>query len=309
MMSLNLPKVSLKNDNILLFNNNNALPAQFLLKKRFKSDDNIKETDAKAKEDNFLSFFSFNQKIKLEIFLNTFTQIIKNKKLCGDEKLVKEKKAYFNSSFNLKFINLINNYYARNKSYLKLAHLISSKELINLIRTFLINETEFSILTLLIEEFIKCFKNILEKENIYYLGLYTKYISSETYSEVFHIMLNTNIFFKNWYLTYNLFLQSRDLSFPNINKRSNIFNFKEPKIEMVNYNLMIDEILYSKKEKEPDVSQEKKEEKTNSNIGKKMNVVIVYQEETSQNISSNNDIDKNDSSNNDIEGLQTDLSI
>jgi hypothetical protein len=40
-----------------------------------------------------------------------------------------------------------------------------------------------------------------------------------------------------------------------------------------------------------------------------MNVVIVYQEETSQNISSNNDIDKNDSSNNDIEGLQTDLSI
>ena len=40
-----------------------------------------------------------------------------------------------------------------------------------------------------------------------------------------------------------------------------------------------------------------------------MNVVIVYQEETSQNISSNNDTDKNDSSNNDIEGLQTDLSI
>ena len=51
------------------------------------------------------------------------------------------------------------------------------------------------------------------------------------------------------------------------------------------------------------------QKKTNSNIGKKMNVVIVYQEETSQNISSNNDIDKNDSSNNDIEGLQTDLSI
>ena len=78
---------------------------------------------------------------------------------------------------------------------------------------------------------------------------------------------------------------------------------------MVNYNLMIDEILYSKKENEPDVSQEKKEKKANSNIGKKMNVVIVYQEEASQNISSNNDTDKNDSSNNDIEGLQTDLSI
>ena len=76
----------------------------------------------------------------------------------------------------------------------------SKSQVLNYI--FQIDDTEFSILTLLIEDYISNYSIILDKETIYYLGLYSKYFSSVFYQDVLYKMINSNLFFKKWNLNY-----------------------------------------------------------------------------------------------------------
>jgi len=213
---------------------------------------------------------------------------------------------------NLKLINLIINYFENLKIILIDKNIFNLKDLIELIKVFLINEFQFSILTILMDEYILSFSNKLEKESFYYLGLYTKYISSSAFLKIFNEMLIINTPFKVWFIQYKSFLENINIDLKKINIRNKSFLPKSPKIEIINYNSMVENIIKlsnDKKEKNNKLIITKEKNTNNnllkSNIGKKLNVIIVYKEEEedySEEI-------KNDSTNNDIEGLQTDLSL
>ena len=290
-----------QNNGILLFSKGmNTSTIQFLNKKRSKYDIAYNEEKVKFKED--LNFFVFKPIFKntIEIFMDNYTQIMNDNKLKNKEYFFQEKKEYFNTSFDLKLTNTIINYFSKIKSNLRNANFTSCKELIDLIKAFLINELQLSILTLLIDEYISKFPSNIQKENIYYLGLYTKYISSEFYFEVFNEMIKSNIFFKFWYLKYKPFLDSIDIGIININKRINNLMSKNHKIEIIDFDSMVNNIIYPKKEK----NKNNKFMPINSNIGKKINLVIVYQEESSQSEDNKSNIETRESSHKESESLQ-----
>ena len=290
-----------QNNGILLFSKGmNTSTIQFLNKKRSKYDVAYNEEKVKFKED--LNFFVFKPIFKntIEIFMDNYTQIMNDNKLKNKEYFFQEKKEYFNTSFDLKLTNTIINYFSKIKSNLRNANFTSCKELIDLIKAFLINELQLSILTLLIDEYISKFPSNIQKENIYYLGLYTKYISSDLYAEVFNWMIKSNIFFKNWYLRHKQFLESIDTSVININNRINNLVNKNHTIEEIDFNSMVDNIIFSKKENKII----NKFKPFNSNIGKKIHVEIVYQEESSQSQENLNSIETRESSHKESEALQ-----
>ena len=271
---------------------------QFLNKKRSKLDVAFNEEKFKFIEDLNLLVFTPVYKIILEKFLDNYSRIINDPNLKNKKYIIQEQKEFFDTSFNLKLTNTIFNYFSKEKSKLRNANFFNCKDLIDLIKTYLINEFQFSILTLLIDKYIS--KDNLSKEDIYYLGLYTKYISSDTYSEVFNWMIKSNIFFKNWYLRHKQFLESIDTSVININNRINNLVNKNHTIEEIDFNSMVDNIIFSKKENKII----NKFKPFNSNIGKKMHVEIVYQEESSQSQENMNSIETRESSHKDSETLQ-----
>ena len=118
-------------------------------------------------------------------------------------------------------------------------------------------------------------------------------------------MINSDKYFKEWFLNYNEFLKARDLNIIRVNKRNNFFTKKEQKFETINYNLMAENIFQLKKENENKIFCKNY---ISHNIGKKVNVVIVYQDKNLENIYNIDQMEKTDSTNNDIEGSQTDIS-
>ena len=223
-----------QNNGILILSKDKNTSFQFLNKKRSKSDTAYNEEKFKFIEDLNLLVFTPAYKIILEKFLDNYSRIINDPNLKNKKYIIQEKKEFFDTSFNLKLTNTIFNYFSKEKSKLRNANFFNCKDLIDLIKTYLINEFQFSILTLLIDKYIS--KDNLSKENIYYLGLYTKYISSDTYSEVFNWMIKSNIFFKNWYLRHKQFLESIDTSVININNRINNLVNKNHTIEEIDFN-------------------------------------------------------------------------
>ena len=298
-----------KRDDFLLTNEKTKSLNHFLNKKRFKLDDDYREVKNKIVKYKISNYFMDNKKDKLDDFLETYELIINNLNNDNDGYFLKVKKYYFKNNFNLILFKIIINYYSKMKPNLRNANIFNSKELICLIKTFQINDIEFSILTLLIEDYISSFSIKLEKETIYYLGLYSKYISSEFYQDVFYKMINSNLFFKKWYLQYKYFLQSRDLSLLRINERNNSFKPNSQKFEMIDYNLMVNNLFKTNKEENDCKNINNKNNILNSNIGKKIKVIIVYQEEISQDNTINNKQTEIDVlSKNEIEGLPTDMS-
>ena len=287
-----------QNNGILILSKDKNTSFQFLNKKRSKSDTAYNEEKFKFIEDLNLLVFTPVYKIILEKFLDNYSRIINDPNLKNKKYIIQEKKEFFDTSFNLKLTNTIFNYFSKEKSKLRNANFFNCKDLIDLIKTYLINEFQFSILTLLIDRYIS--KDNLSKENIYYLGLYTKYISSDTYSEVFNWMIKSNIFFKNWYLRHKQFLESIDTSVININNRINNLVNKNHTIEEIDFNSMVDNIIFSKKENKI-INNFKP---FNSNIGKKIHVEIVYQEESSQSQENLNSIETRESSHKESEALQ-----
>ncbi len=279
---------------LLSYEKNNPLPI-FLNKKRFKLSSDSEETTRKLKEDKIFFHFPFSNKNMTEFFLESYSKIMNEAKFKNNKYFFNEKKEYFDTTFNLKLVKTIINYFIKVKSSLRNVNLFNLKDLNHLIKIFLINETQFSILTLLLDEFIVTFPFSLKKENIYYLGLYTKYISSDFYAEVFQKMLITNIFFKLWYLQYKQFLEKININAKKISKRNNSFMNNIHKIDSIDFNSMIENLIDPIKEKK----EIKKFNIIKSNIGKKLNVVVVYQEDSSQD--NTNYFEEKDSFNNEKE--------
>ena len=282
-------------------NDKNNISSNFLNKKRYKSFDENIETNSDFKNNKKISFFTFNKINKSETFLSSFNKIIRENK----EFFEKEETRYNETNFNLSLVNSVIKYFSAMKFYLRKISIFNSKELIDLIKMFHMNDLEFSVFTILLEEFLSTFLYILEKENIYYLGLYSKYISTDDYKDIFHKMINTDKYFKEWFLLYNEFLETRDLNVLKVNKRNNYFSKKEQKLETINYNLMVENIFKLKFENK---NKNYFNKYISHNIGKKVNVVIVYQDKNFQNIYNIDQMEKIDSSNNDNEGSQTDIS-
>ena len=114
-------------------------------------------------------------------------------------------------------------------------------------------------------------------------------------------MIKSNIFFKFWYLKYKPFLDSINTGVININKRINNLMSKNHKIEKIDFDSMVNNIIYPKKEK----NKNNKFMPINSDIGKEINVVIVYQEELSQSEDNNKcNIETRESSHKESESLQ-----
>ena len=317
-----------KSEKTLYKNDIKSSSSRFLNRKRNKSDEVISEIYNKVNNYNKEKIFVINKRNRLQVFLDNFQKIINIMKF--NIYLIKENQIYFTYHYNLKLINRVNNYFEEMKENLKDANIFNSKDLIELIKTFYINELQFFILAHLINEYILSFSNgPIEKEYLYYIGLYTKYISSSAYLKIWEEMLKINNSFKNWYSKNKSFLKNIYINFKKINMRNNSYsNPHSQKIEIFNYNLMIKNIVDTKNEK-----KEKKDKifnninnlslniRTNinnesinsikSNIGKKLNVIIVYKEEDEEDNSSNIKQNENklDNSNHDIEGLQTDLSL
>ena len=290
----------IKEDNYSI-SDKSSISTHFLNKKRYKSDDDNIETTSEFKTNKKISFFTSNKNNKLEIFLRSYDRIIKENK----NFFQKEESRYKEINFNQSLINYVIKYFSLMKFYLRKIYIFKEKELIDLIKTFHMNDLEFSVLTLLLEEFLSTSLYIFEKENIYYLGLYSKYISSDDYTDIFQKMINTDKYFNEWFLHYNVFLKARDLNVIRVNKRNNFFTKKEQKFETINYNLMAENIFQLKKENENKIFCKNY---ISHNIGKKVNVVIVYQDKNLENIYNIDQMEKTDSTNNDIEGSQTDIS-
>lgn len=309
MKTMNIIKKAQIDDFLLIYEKTTSI-SHFLNQKRFKLDDDYTEVKTKKMKNKKCKYFLVDKKDKLDNFLETYEQIINDLNNDNDDYYLKSKKYYFKNIFNLTLLKIIINYYSKMKPYLRNANIFNSKELIDLIKTFQIDDIEFSILTLLIEDYISNYSIILEKETIYYLGLYSKYISSEFYHDIFYKMINSNLFFKKWYLHYKDFLQCRDLSLLRINKRNNSFKPNNQKCKMIDYNLMVDNLFNTKKEENVCKNIDNKNNIFNSNIGKKIKVIIVYQEDESQdnNTINNKPMDKDDLSKNETEGLPTDMS-
>ena len=290
----------IKDDNYSI-SDKSSISTNFLNKKRYKSNDENIETTFDFKTNKKISFFTSNKNNKLEIFLSNYDRIIKENK----DFFQKEESRYKEINFNQSLINYVIKYFSLMKFYLRKIYIFKEKELIDLIKTFHMNDLEFSALTLLLEEFLSTSLYIFQKENIYYLGLYSKYISSDDYTDIFQKMINTDKYFNEWFLHYNVFLKARDLNVIRVNKRNNFFTKKEQKFETINYNLMAENIFQLKKENKNKIFCKKKKK---NNIGKKVNVVVVYQYKNLENIYNIDQMEKIDSTNNDIEGSQTDIS-
>ena len=134
---------------LLSYEKNNPLPI-FLNKKRFKLSSDSEETTRKLKEDKIFFHFPFSNKNMTEFFLESYSKIMNEAKFKNNKYFFNEKKEYFDTTFNLKLVKTIINYFIKVKSSLRNVNLFNLKDLNHLIKIFLINETQFSILTLLI---------------------------------------------------------------------------------------------------------------------------------------------------------------
>lgn len=287
-----------KNEVLFLSNGKNSSSQNFLNKKRFRMDKGKKDIKIQSKQNEKKYSFNLKNPYTSQNFLDKFTQILNFSKVNFRNYFLNERNKFFNSTFNLKLINNIINYFSKEESSLRNVNIFNYQDLIDIIKTFLINEFEFSIFTFLINKFIFIFPNILGKESIQYLGLYTKYISCSEFTCIFHDLIYFDESFRKFFLQYKDFLIKLDINFTKINKGSDVFMSYNHNLDMLDFNSMIDNLFSSKEEKE---SENNNNKIINPSIGKKMNVVIVYREESTQ--ENTNYIETGDSSHNENEVL------
>lgn len=303
MKAINLTEEKPNKSQLLSLNGKDGFSFRFLNKKRLNFLDNYEETIFKLKDERPNFFIALKTKNISPNFLEAFTQLANDPKKSFNRYYLKAKKRYFNSTFNLKLIHIIINYFSAEESNLRNADITNSKDLIKIVKTFLMNELEFSIFTLLINKYISNYFNKLEKDCIFYLGFYTKYISSLSYKDVFQEMLNTNLNLHIWYLQNKEFLENIDTSLLKINKGNKVFQSYNYNYGIIDFNSMTDDIFSPKKEQKKDDNNNE----LNSNIGKKVNLVIVYQEELSQD--NTNYIDNSEASRDEKEDLHIEISV
>lgn len=173
----------------------------------------------------------------------------------------------------LAYINKISNFQENKKKF-------NLNLLIQLTQIFLMNENDIATLTLLIEQYLFFNNaNLYTDENLFYLGLYTKYITSNEFYYIFNEMLKINASFKNWYTLNKNLLDIFDIDIQKVNQRYTLFKQSQKQVKFIDYNLMIKDIIdpisYKHKEKK---QQNTSVIKSNSNIGKIIDVIIVYTE-------------------------------
>ena len=112
-----------QNNGILILSKDKNTSFQFLNKKRSKSDTAYNEEKFKFIEDLNLLVFTPVYKIILEKFLDNYFRIINDPNLKNKKYFIQEKKEFFDTSFNLKLTNTIFNYFSKEKSKLRNAHI------------------------------------------------------------------------------------------------------------------------------------------------------------------------------------------
>ena len=171
------------------------------------------------------------------------------------------------------YINKISNFQKNNKK-------LNLNLFIQLTQIFLMNENDIAALTLLIEQYLFFHNPILyTDESLFYLGLYTKYITSNEFYYIFNEMLKINVSFKNWYTLNKNLLDIFDIDIQKVNQRYTLFKQSQKQVKFIDYNLMIKDIIdpisFKHNEKKQNTNSIVK---SNSNIGKIIDVIIVYTE-------------------------------
>ena len=143
------------------------------------------------------------------------------------------------------------------------------------------NENDIATLTLLIEQYLFFNNaNLYTDENLFYLGLYTKNITSNEFYYIFNEMLKINASFKNWYTLNKNLLDIFDIGIQKVNQRYTLFKQSQKQVKFIDYNLMIKDIIdpisFNKHNEKKQFTTSAL--KSNSNIGKIIDVIIVYTE-------------------------------
>jgi len=221
---------------------------------------------------------------KIELFLSNYSQLIinmkKNDKIFSNYFSTQEK-YYFNSILNLDLVKIILAYINKISNLQENKKICNLNLLIQLTQIFLMNENDIATLTLLIDQYLFFHNaNLYTDENLFYLGLYTKYITSNEFYYIFNEMLKINISFKNWYTLNKNLLDIFDIDIQKVNQRYTLFKQSQKQVKFIDYNLMIKDIIdpisfkYNEKKQQYNTSVVK----SNSNIGKIIDVIIVYTE-------------------------------
>jgi hypothetical protein len=229
---------------------------------------------------------------KIELFLSYYSQLIINKK--KNDKIFSnyfsiQEKYYFNSILNLDLVKIILAYINKISNFQKNKKKLNLNLLIQLTQIFLMNENDIATLTLLIEQYFFFHNtNLYTDENLFYLGLYTKYITSNEFYYIFNEMLKINASFKNWYTLNKNLLDIFNIDIQKVNQRYTLFKESQKQVKFIDYNSMIKDIIdpisfkhYEKKQHTNSIV------KSNSNIGKIIDVIIVYTEGPDNNNSKN----------------------
>lgn len=264
----------------------------FLGKKRFNSKSKIIN---QKKRKNFIDLLKHNcqnPKIdtKIEKFLNLYNQII-NKKKIKDKNFSNffsfQQKYYSKSVLNINLVKNIFEYFKRLSIFYKNNILFNFNMLFKLNNEFMIDENDFASLTLLLEQFL-CFQNLkinFTDESLLYLSFYVKYLTSNEFSYIFKEMIKLDSNFKKWYSQYKKILVLFDINIQKVNQRCIFFKQNKKRIKYTDYNFMVKEIMGQNPcelieyIKEIDTNFEYKKI-SNSNIGKVVDVIIVYREDT-----------------------------
>jgi hypothetical protein len=220
---------------------------------------------------------------KIELFLSNYYELIinmkKNDKIFSNYFSTQEK-YYFNSILNLDLVKIIFSYINKISNFQKNNKKLNLNLFIQLTQIFLMNENDIAALTLLIEQYLFFHNaNLYTDENLFYLGLYTKYITSNEFYYIFNEMLKINVSFKNWYTLNKNLLDIFDIDIQKVNQRYTLFKQSQKQVKFIDYNLMIKDIIdpisFKHNEKKQNTNSIVK---SNSNIGKIIDVIIVYTE-------------------------------
>jgi hypothetical protein len=191
-----------------------------------------------------------------------------------------QEKYYFNSILNLDLVKIIFSYINKISNFQKNNKKLNLNLFIQLTQIFLMNENDIAALTLLIEQYLFFHNpNLYTDESLFYLGLYTKYITSNEFYYIFNEMLKINVSFKNWYTLNKNLLDIFDIDIQKVNQRYTLFKQSQKQVKFIDYNLMIKDIIdpisFKHNEKKQNTNSIVK---SNSNIGKIIDVIIVYTE-------------------------------
>ena len=92
-------------------------------------------------------------------------------------------------------------------------------------------------------------------------------------------MLKINVSFKNWYTLNKNLLDIFDIDIQKVNQRYTLFKQSQKQVKFIDYNLMIKDIIDPISFKHNERKQNTNSiVKSNSNIGKIIDVIIVYTE-------------------------------